>query len=228
MELSPEDWRDPATCHFFCIQIEIGPVLGHADVKTGSRSSGPVVPTRALPGADHLFWGKCCGNGTAVTTAPGNLGGRAAVSLLGTKIENAPASRHLLGRQAMGRHRLRHAGDRPAAEGRLRYRAFPFMGQWPRRGLAESLRADWLNAEDFAKGLAVARAKFPEPLRKTPRFDPPELRVPLLEDRDPVEPPEPAPRDFNMKQDSDMKQDFDMRIGSWSAKLVSPWRVLRQ
>jgi len=95
-------------------------------------------------------------------------------------------------------------------------------------GLAESLRADWLNAEDFAKGLAVARAKFPEPLRKTPRFDPPELRVPLLEDRDPVEPPEPAPRDFNMKQDSDMKQDFDMRIGSWSAKLVSPWRVLRQ
>src|SRR2546430_16925323 len=104
MELSPEDWRDPATCHFFCIQIEIGPVLGHADVKTGSRSSGPVVPTRALPGADHLFWGKCCGNGTAVTTAPGNLGGRAAVGQLGTKLEKSPATRPSFGKPTYGRY----------------------------------------------------------------------------------------------------------------------------
>ena len=84
-------------------------------------------------------------------------------------------------------------------------------------GVAESLRADsWLNAEDFAKGLAVARKKFPDPARKTLLFDPPELKVPPVQDRGPVEPPKPVP------------QDFDMRIGSWSAKLVSPWRVLRQ
>jgi hypothetical protein len=84
-------------------------------------------------------------------------------------------------------------------------------------GVAESLRADsWLNAEDFAKGLAVARKKFPDPARKTPVFHPPELKVPPVQARAPVGPPKPVP------------QDFDMRIGSWSAKLVSPWRVLRQ
>jgi hypothetical protein len=84
-------------------------------------------------------------------------------------------------------------------------------------GLAERLGADkWLNAEDFAKGLAVARNKFPEPAGKTPLLDPPEPKAAPLRDRDPVESPKPV------------LQDFDMRIGSWSAKLVSPWRVLRQ
>ncbi len=84
-------------------------------------------------------------------------------------------------------------------------------------GLAQSLSASgWLNAEDFAKGLFVARAKYPEPARKTPLFDPPELRVSRLEDPAPGEPPKPVPQHFNM------------RIESWTAKLVSPWRVLRQ
>jgi hypothetical protein len=84
-------------------------------------------------------------------------------------------------------------------------------------GLLESLNAgEWLNAEDFAKGLFIAQAKYPEPARKAPLFDPPELRVSPLEDIAPVEPPEPVP------------QNFDMRIESWTAKLVPPWRVLRQ
>jgi hypothetical protein len=84
-------------------------------------------------------------------------------------------------------------------------------------GLAESLRAGaWLNAEDFAKGLFIARAKFPEPAQKTPLFDSPEPRASCSEDRAPVEPPKPVP------------QNFDMRIESWTAKLVPPWRVLRQ
>jgi hypothetical protein len=35
--------------------------------------------------------------------------------------------------------------------------------------LSENLRAErWFNAEDFSKGLAIARARYPEPLRKAP------------------------------------------------------------
>jgi hypothetical protein len=84
-------------------------------------------------------------------------------------------------------------------------------------GLAESLSAGgWLNAEDFAKGLFVARAKFPEPARKAPLVDPPELSVSRSDDHAPDEPPKPVP------------QDFDLHIESWTAKLVSPWRVLHQ
>jgi hypothetical protein len=83
--------------------------------------------------------------------------------------------------------------------------------------LAEHLRAErWFNAEDFAKGIFIARAKYPEPSCKTPLFDSPERKVARIEDRAPIEPPEPEP------------QSFDMRIENWPAKLVSPWRVLRQ
>ena len=40
-------------------------------------------------------------------------------------------------------------------------------------GLAESLNAGgWLNAEDFAKALAVARARYPQPPRKVPEPSP--------------------------------------------------------
>ncbi len=42
--------------------------------------------------------------------------------------ENGVASGHLLGRQAMGGHRLRHAGGRPEAKGQIRYRGLPAMG----------------------------------------------------------------------------------------------------
>ncbi len=84
-------------------------------------------------------------------------------------------------------------------------------------GLAESLSAGaWLNTDDFAKALFIARAKFPEPAQKTPLFDPAEPGASCPEERAAIETPNPV------------QQNFDMRIESWTAKLVPSWRVLRQ
>jgi hypothetical protein len=78
-------------------------------------------------------------------------------------------------------------------------------------GLLERLQAEkWLNPEDFTKGLALARARFPEPVRKAA---PPEPSVARPEPRAPVEQPKPA------------LQIFAMRVQGWPAKFVRPWRV---
>ena len=78
---------------------------------------------------------------------------------------------------------------------------------------AEGLRAGgWLNAEDFAKGLFIARSRYPEPDRKAALPGRREQQVARAEDRAPVEPPKP-------------EANFDMRVESWPAKLVFPWRV---
>jgi hypothetical protein len=84
-------------------------------------------------------------------------------------------------------------------------------------GLSESLNAGaWLNAEDFAKALAVARARYPQP-------PPGEVAEPSqaraleqtlgVNDGAPTEPSEPqVPR-------------FSMHIDRWPAKFLRPWRA---
>src|SRR3977135_2924791 len=76
---------------------------------------------------------------------------------------------------------------------------------------AESLRADgWLNAEDFAKGLFIARSRYPEPAGKAAPLRRPEPKVSRPEDRVPVEPPKPA------------AAKFDMRVESWTQQTEVP------
>ncbi len=85
-------------------------------------------------------------------------------------------------------------------------------------GLSESLNAGgWLNAEDFAKALAVAQTRYPQPPGKVP--DPPQESALSLSTASglnggaPTEPPHPlAPR-------------FAMRIERWPAKFLRPWRA---
>ena len=101
----------------------------------------------------------------------------------GKRRSNGPASRHLLGRQAMGRHRLRHPGLRPEAEGQIRYRGLPAMGgrragKPPRRAVAQ--------CEDFDKAIAAARKHYPEPPRKAAALVESVSRPP---ESPPVEPP---------------------------------------
>ena len=79
-------------------------------------------------------------------------------------------------------------------------------------GLSESLNAGgWLNREDFAKALSVARARYPQPPGEVPE---PSQESPLdLSDGAPTELPKPlAPR-------------FSMRIERWPAKFLRPWRA---
>ncbi|MFH1344516.1 MAG: hypothetical protein ABIL01_25455 [Pseudomonadota bacterium] len=82
--------------------------------------------------------------------------------------------------------------------------------------LSESLNAGaWLNSDDFAKALAVARARYPQPPPKIP--DPSRETAlnstPGLSGGAPTEPPVPlVPR-------------FAMRIERWPAKFLRPWRA---
>ena len=85
----------------------------------------------------------------------------------------------------MGCHRPRDAIDRPAAGGGLRYRSDRLWDD----GLIESLRAKaWLKAEDFDKGLAVARTRHPQPSGEVPPV-PETAQASALE---PIAPPLPA------------------------------------
>ena len=87
-------------------------------------------------------------------------------------------------------------------------------------GLSESLNAGgWLNSEDFAKALSVARGRYPGPPRKAEPPVSPEPPAPLeasaarVENSAPVEPPKPV------------VQRFSMRIEGWPARFVRPWRA---
>lgn len=85
-------------------------------------------------------------------------------------------------------------------------------------GLAESLNAGgWLNAEDFAKALAVARARYPQPPRKVPEpLQESGLSLGLTLGSNggaPTEPPKP------------LAPQFAMRIERWPAKFLRPWRA---
>jgi hypothetical protein len=78
-------------------------------------------------------------------------------------------------------------------------------------GLLESIRAEpWLNSEDFSKGLAMARARHPEPPRTAA---PPQDSVSCIADSDLLAPPKP------------LRQEFQMRIERWPAKFLRPWRI---
>jgi hypothetical protein len=78
-------------------------------------------------------------------------------------------------------------------------------------GLLESLRAEaWFNSEDFSKGLAIARERYPEPPRKAA---PLEQSVSRPEDSGPVDRPKPV------------VLKFDMRVRGWPAKFTPLWRV---
>jgi len=83
-------------------------------------------------------------------------------------------------------------------------------------GLAESLNAGgWLNAEDFAKALAVARARYPQPPRKVSGPSEESVLSSTLGSNGgaPTGPPKPvAPQ-------------FAMRIERWPAKFLRPWRA---
>ena len=83
-------------------------------------------------------------------------------------------------------------------------------------GLPESLNAGgWLNSEDFAKALSVARARYPQPPREIPEPSR-EIASGLnleLNGCAPMESPKPpVPR-------------FAMRIERWPAKFLRPWRA---
>jgi hypothetical protein len=87
-------------------------------------------------------------------------------------------------------------------------------------GLLESLSAEaWFNSEDFSKGLAIARERYPEPPRKTA---PPEQSVSRAQNGHPVDPPKP---ELNIEQPKPLALKFDMRVRGWPAKFTPLWRV---
>jgi hypothetical protein len=83
-------------------------------------------------------------------------------------------------------------------------------------GLSENLNAGgWLNSEDFAKALSVARARYPRPPLELPEpsQESASSLTPGLNDGAPTEAPKPlVPR-------------FAMRIERWPAKFLRPWRA---
>ena len=84
-------------------------------------------------------------------------------------------------------------------------------------GLSDSLNAGrWLNREDFAKALSVARARYPQPSREVPEPSQESALSLGLNGGAPMAPPEPlVPR-------------FVMRIERWPAKFLRPWRARLQ
>jgi hypothetical protein len=86
--------------------------------------------------------------------------------------------------------------------------------------LLESLRAEpWFNNEDFSKGLAVARERYPEPLRKAA---PTEQSVSRAQDGNPAAPPKPELKPELPKPSA---RKFDLRVKGWPAKFTPLWRV---
>jgi hypothetical protein len=102
-------------------------------------------------------------------------------------------------------------------------------------GLLEALRAEaWLNADDFAKALTVARKRFPEP---PPKVAPPEERLlGLIE----TVLKEPGSKETNLKETKAKEvglkgnpvetqkppvHKFDMHIEGSIAKFVPQWRI---
>ena len=89
-------------------------------------------------------------------------------------------------------------------------------------GVLENIRVEkWFNLDDFEKALAVARKRFPEPLRKaaSPLAEaaPLEDIAPHLKETTSKESPKQPPKP--------VMPGFDMRIESWPAKFVRQWRI---
>ena len=117
----------------------------------------------------------------------------------------------------------------------------------------ESLRAQkWLNAEDLDKALAIARQRFPEPVRKTAPLPPDSTIVLPVKEIRPAAPPPPAkpegpkarnidaiasaarvvaapgkpepPRPEAVKPPNPAAIEYQMRIVG-RAKFAHPWRI---
>ena len=102
--------------------------------------------------------------------------------------------------------------------------------------LSESLNAGaWLNSEDFAKALAVARARYPQPSPKIP--DPSrESAAGMTSSLNPSPNPSPNPSLVSslalnsnggvpMEPPKPPVPRFAMRIEHWPAKFLRPWRA---
>lgn len=84
-------------------------------------------------------------------------------------------------------------------------------------GVLEILRAqEWFNAEDFSKGLAVARARYPQP---PVQAEPPPETAPLSKQATAAAPLQPA------CQPVPPAPGFDLCIERWPAQFTSLWRV---
>ncbi len=112
------------------------------------------------------------------------------------------------------------------------------------------LRAQpWLNAEDFAKGLAVARARYPEPARKVPprlpveallqavAAQPKPIREPIAPKvAEPARPPAPPEAEpvvepvavAVIEPTAPTTSFLQMKIAEHSARLVRVWRIQQQ
>ena len=81
-------------------------------------------------------------------------------------------------------------------------------------GLSEGLNAGgWLNSEDFAKALSIARARYPQPPGMIPPPEPVQESPLTSKDVPLIEAPKP------------LVQAFSMRIEHWPAKFLRPWRA---
>lgn len=97
-------------------------------------------------------------------------------------------------------------------------------------GLLESMQSlNWLNLEDFSKGLSLARARFPD---SSPKAAPPRPKVAPLPDSLAVDPPKPAVEPLRPTVEplkpavaQPLERKFEMRIDGWPAKFLRPWRV---
>jgi hypothetical protein len=89
----------------------------------------------------------------------------------------------------------------------------------------------WFNLEDFNKGLAIARARYPEPPRRAKPAPPPCATVSLSKESTLVQPPKPQPRSEPLRPvpevepPSPIVAKFAMRVDGWSAKFTPMWRV---
>ena len=91
-------------------------------------------------------------------------------------------------------------------------------------GVQERLRAEaWLNIEDFAKALEVARKYYPEPPRTPAPVEPKMSSLPRADSK--VAPERESA--VEMPRDS-AAQDFELRVESWPAKFVRTWRIRTQ
>jgi hypothetical protein len=87
-------------------------------------------------------------------------------------------------------------------------------------GLLENLRAQlWFNPEDFSKGLAVARARYPKPPHPAAA---PAVTASPPEQSEPIELPKPAPK---IERQKVVVKNFSMRFERWPAKFISLWRI---
>jgi hypothetical protein len=83
-------------------------------------------------------------------------------------------------------------------------------------GLLESMRAKaWVNSDDFARGLSIARARYPRPPGNEVS---PEVKAPTSEAGPPA-------KTVKSVQPEKPRIEFHMRIRGVRAKFLKPWRI---